>query len=60
MRAELARLRAAHRALDAEIEAAREMGVVDALKVRRQKKVKLAMRDRISWLENQLTPDIVA
>ena len=56
----LAELRAEHRRLDAEIDAARETGVVDMLKLGRMKKIKLSMRDQIVWLENQLTPDIIA
>ena len=53
-------LRVEHRRLDAEIDAARETGVVDMLKLGRMKKIKLAMKDQIVWLENQLTPDIIA
>ena len=56
----LEELRLEHRRLDAEIDAARETGVVDMLKLGRMKKIKLAMRDQIVWLENQLTPDIIA
>ena len=56
----LAELRVEHRRLDQEIDAARETGVVDVLKIQRMKKIKLSMRDQIAWLENQLTPDIIA
>lgn len=58
--ARLESLRAAHRQLDAEVDAARENGLVDMLKIARMKKVKLAMKDQIRWIENQLTPDIIA
>ena len=56
----LTRLRKEHRAIDHEIDDLREMGVLDVLKVKRMKKIKLAMKDRISFIENQLTPDIIA
>ena len=60
MREELDRLRLEHRRIDHEILALIETGVNDILKIRRMKKVKLAMKDRIVYLENQLTPDIIA
>ena len=56
----LARLRAEHRRIDAEIDALIETGVADMLKVRRMKKIKLSMKDQIAYLENQTTPDIIA
>ncbi len=56
----LARLRTEHRAVDNEIKAIAETGVTDMLKVRRMKKIKLAMKDRISFIENKITPDIIA
>lgn len=56
----LERLRLEHRAIDKEIKAMFETGVTDMLKIRRMKKVKLAMKDKIAFLENQLTPDIIA
>ncbi len=56
----LKRLRTEHRAIDNELKAISETGVTDMLKMRRMKKVKLAMKDRISFLENQITPDIIA
>ena len=58
--ARLDALRAEHRRLDTEIDAARETGMVDMLKIQRMKKVKLAMKDQIAWLEDELTPDIIA
>jgi len=54
------RLKAEHRAIDKEIKASAETGVMDMLKIRRMKKIKLAMKDRISFIENQITPDIIA
>lgn len=59
MRVELEGLRERHRDLDAAIEALAEKGT-DPLAVRRLKKRKLMLRDRIAHLEDQLTPDIIA
>ena len=53
-------LRSEHRSLDAEIIALRETGAVDMLKIGRMKKIKLSIKDQITYLENQLTPDIIA
>ena len=60
MRALLAELKNEHRRIDKEIEALEEMGVVDVLKIRRMKKIKLSIKDQIVFIENQLTPDIIA
>lgn len=54
------RLREEHRDLDAAIEALAESGRTDALQIKRLKKRKLALKDRMSILEDQLTPDIIA
>jgi hypothetical protein len=59
-RIELARLRQEHRDLDAAIEALHSVGPVDQLQLQRLKKRKLVLRDRISFLEDQITPDIIA
>jgi len=56
----LERLRSEHRRIDDEIRALSENGVADMLKLRRMKKIKLSMKDQIVYLENQLTPDIIA
>lgn len=56
----LAELRVEHRRIDQAITALVETGVADMLKVRRMKKVKLQLKDRIQFLEDQLTPDIIA
>jgi len=60
MRELLADLKSEHRGIDKEIEALEELGVIDVLKIRRMKKVKLSIKDQITFLENQLTPDIIA
>ena len=56
----LVRLKAEHRAIDKEIKALTETGVLDVLKIKRMKKIKLAMKDKIAFIENQITPDIIA
>jgi len=56
----LAQLKAEHRAIDMEIKALGETGVLDVLKIKRMKKIKLSMKDKIAFIENQITPDIIA
>ena len=58
--AKIERLRQEHRDLDAAIEALRGAGQADQLQLQRLKKRKLLLRDRLSQLEDQLTPDIIA
>ncbi len=60
LRAELARLRQEHRDLDEAILAMIETGRSDPIRIQRMKKRKLALKDRISVLDDQLTPDIIA
>jgi hypothetical protein len=60
LRAQLARLRQEHRDLDAAIEALQSSPSSDVLQVQRLKKRKLVLRDRITFIEDQLTPDIIA
>ena len=60
LRAQLARLRQEHRDLDAAIEALQTAPGADILQIQRLKKRKLVLRDRISFIEDQLTPDIIA
>ena len=60
LRANLARLLQAHRDLDAAIEALQNTPGADVLQVQRLKKRKLSLRDRITFIEDQLTPDIIA
>lgn len=59
-REELARLREEHRDLDHAIEALERVGAGDRLQIQRFKKRKLSLKDRITFLEDQLTPDIIA
>ena len=56
----LARLQQDHRDLDAAITALAESPGSDLIQVQRLKKRKLALRDRIRAIEDQLTPDIIA
>jgi len=58
--AQVERLRQEHRDLDAAIEALRDAGQADQLQLQRLKKRKLLLRDKLSRLEDQLTPDIIA
>jgi hypothetical protein len=60
MERELQRMRQEHRDLDTAIEALERMATGDQLQVQRLKKRKLILRDRMSYLEDQLTPDIIA
>ena len=60
LEAELARLKQEHRDLDMAIEALERMVAGDQLQIQRLKKRKLILKDRISFLEDQLTPDIIA
>jgi hypothetical protein len=60
LRAQLARLRQEHRDLDAAIEALQASPAADIIQVQRLKKRKLVLRDRITHIEDQLTPDIIA
>ncbi len=49
-----------HRDLDVAIQALIESGKTNMLQVQRLKKQKLNLRDRITRLENELLPDIIA
>ncbi|HZO46033.1 MAG TPA: DUF465 domain-containing protein [Xanthobacteraceae bacterium] len=60
LREQLARLLQEHRDLDSAIEALQVSMGSDALQVQRLKKRKLYLRDRITFIEDQLTPDIIA
>ena len=59
MKAKLVELREEHRALDSAITALTEHSG-DALQLARLKKRKLVLRDQIQWIEDRLTPDIIA
>ncbi len=58
--AEVERLRQEHRDLDAAIHALQTAGPGDQLQLQRLKKRKLTLRDRIAFLDDMLTPDIIA
>jgi hypothetical protein len=60
LKVQLERLRQEHRDLDAAIGALQAVPGADLLQVQRLKKRKLILRDRISFIEDQLTPDIIA
>ena len=53
-------LRSEHRDLDTVIARLAEHGVGDQLHLQRLKKRKLQLRDRIAFIEDQITPDIIA
>ena len=60
LREQLVRLRAEHRDLDAEIVAEEASLMSDQLHIKRLKKRKLALKDQIIAIEDQLFPDIIA
>ena len=60
LRIKLEALRREHRDLDEAIHALEEKGTGDFLTIRRLKKQKLALKDRIAVIEDQITPDIIA
>ncbi|NKB29026.1 MAG: DUF465 domain-containing protein [Rhodobacteraceae bacterium] len=60
LRVELEVFRREHRDLDDTIEALEASGRGDQLALRRLKKQKLVLKDRIAKIEDQLTPDIIA
>ncbi|CDN55308.1 Uncharacterized conserved small protein containing a coiled-coil domain [Neorhizobium galegae bv. officinalis bv. officinalis str. HAMBI 1141] len=55
----LAKLRQEHEDYDAAINAMIQVGC-DALRVQRMKKKKLSLKDKMTQLEDQLVPDIIA
>lgn len=57
---QLAVIKSEHRDLDDAINALVEKGTADQLTLQRLKKRKLALKDKISRLEDRLTPDIIA
>ena len=60
LRMQLGILRQEHRDLDDAIRALEETGTADMLTVKRLKKQKLALKDKITILEDRVTPDIIA
>ena len=60
IRAEMERLHLEHHDLETAIDALLAIGSLDQLQIGRLKKRKLILRDRIAFLEDQLTPDIIA
>jgi hypothetical protein len=60
MRVKLEVLRREHRDLDDAIHALEERGTADPLTLRRLKKQKLQLKDRIARIQDILTPDIIA
>ena len=57
---QLAVFKREHRDLDDAISALVEKSTADQLTLQRLKKRKLALKDKISRLEDRLTPDIIA
>ena len=57
---QLTLLRTEHRDLDDSIIALETSANADQLKIKRLKKQKLALKDQITAVEDQLTPDIIA
>lgn len=59
IRLAVARLKMEHADFDAAIEAMVKVGC-DQLRIQRMKKKKLAIRDKLSQLEDKVIPDIIA
>ncbi|OIQ32254.1 YdcH family protein [Phaeobacter sp. B1627] len=60
LKVELEVFRREHRDLDEAIQALEEKGTADPLTIRRLKKQKLNLKDKISLIEDRLLPDIIA
>jgi hypothetical protein len=60
LRVKLATKRQEHRDLDEAVSALHEKGRADALMLQRFKRQKLALKDEIRRLEDEITPDIIA
>lgn len=60
LRVKLEVLKREHRDLDDAISALQEKAAPDQLTLKRLKKQKLGLKDRIALIEDQLTPDIIA
>lgn len=60
LKQKLAVLQSEHRDLDTAISAIEEQAFPDQLAIKRLKKRKLALKDEIARIEDDLTPDIIA
>lgn len=60
LRAKLQNMLQQHRDLDTAIESLEQSGTGDQLQLRRLKKMKLDLKDKIQQIENMLIPDIIA
>lgn len=60
LRRRLEQLRVEHRDLDAAIDALAVSDTPDQLRIMRLKKRKLAIKDQIAAIEDELLPDIIA
>ncbi len=60
LRVRLEVLKSEHRDLDEAIHALQEKGTSDNLTIKRLKKQKLALKDYIRRIEDELLPDIIA
>ena len=60
LRVRLQVLQREHRDLDEAIRALEERGTGDVFTIRRLKKQKLALKDHIRQIEDELNPDIIA
>jgi hypothetical protein len=60
LRVRLEVLKSEHRDLDEAIHALQEKGTSDTLTLKRLKKQKLALKDKIRFIEDELLPDIIA
>jgi len=60
LRVELEVLRREHRDLDAAISALQDSATADMFTLQRLKRQKLRLKDKISVLEDRITPDIIA
>ncbi|PIE12872.1 MAG: hypothetical protein CSA70_07900 [Rhodobacterales bacterium] len=60
LRVELEVFRREHRDLDEAIHALQDKGTSDQLTIKRLKKQKLMLKDKIALIEDRLTPDIIA
>ena len=60
LRGVLTHLKLEHRDLNAAIEALESLPLPDQLQIARLKKRKLALKDQMAKIEDQLTPDLIA